>query len=141
MKLVLAAVAFAAMAPAQNCDGCYYEDYTWGGGSVLHVYTYTPGAGDQEGECDPATCQTTPCVFTGSLDVRNNSNVPIDIFDASGAYLNRIPSGGHTPFAIEVKAYCGVQDGDDPWWHAEPVGGGAPTSGYVFSCSICAPNN
>ncbi len=118
------------------CEGCFYDDHTWGSGSIFHVYTYIPGAGDEMGVCD-SDCSSTPCLFSGSLSVRNNSNAAIEIRDKDGVLLNTIAPGASRTFAVEAKSYCGTKDSADPWWYATPIGGGAAASGYIFSCSIC----
>jgi hypothetical protein len=134
---VFATLTFLACQLSAQCEGCYYEDYTWGGGSVQHIYTYTPGPADQEGTCDPSTCEQSPCIYSGSLHVTNNGTGAIDIHDSDNAYLATLLAGRSADYAIAAKSYCGVGDEQDPWWHAEPAGGGAAVSGYVFSCSVC----
>jgi len=141
IKLLLVAFsAGASIGLLEDCPGCFREDQTWGGGAAFEVWTYTPGAGDDDGHCTPSCGWDVPCKFTGTLSFTNGGTGARDVWDNNGGIVpgGPIPVGGvWGPVAVTIKAPCGATGDAAQQYQAHVAGGAALTSAYMFYCSGC----
>lgn len=135
--------AICGLAVEFACDGCARDNYTWGGGAVNEVWTYTPGLGDDDGHCRPNCTYDKQCRYTGTLKFQNNffpaGGGPRSLEDSEGGAQGGgpIPLGKSFTMTIDLKSPCGAVGGAGPSYVAKDANG-VVTSEYKFYCTACS---